>query len=44
MKDAFDRARDKKRRDKRGGGDKGRKNRYDDDVDDIINRTLRWRD
>lgn len=43
MKDAFDRAREKKRRDKRGG-EKGRKNRYDDDVDDIISRTLRWRD
>jgi predicted RNA-binding protein with RPS1 domain len=43
MKDAFDRAREKKRRDKRGG-DKGRKNRYDDDMDDIISRTLRWRD
>lgn len=43
MKDAFDRAREKKRRDKRGG-DK-RRNRYDDDeVDDIISRTLRWRD
>jgi small subunit ribosomal protein S1 len=43
MKDAFDRAREKKRRDKKGG-DK-RRNRYDDDeVDDIISRTLRWRD